>query len=111
MTGLDITKDHLIEIAVLITDGDLNVVAEVSLWENTRMIDGNLYGMPKGPELIIHQPKQVMDSMNGMYDMCQKIIHPIKHVYCDRLVQRASRKCKWMMRIEYNVDTSLHFSC
>lgn len=43
---------------------------------------------------------------------CQKIIHPIKHVYCDRLVQGASWKCKWiMMRIEYNVDTSLHFSC
>lgn len=29
MTGLDIKKDHLIEIAVLITDGDLNVVARV----------------------------------------------------------------------------------
>lgn len=29
MTGLDIEKDHLIEIAVLITDGDLNVVAKV----------------------------------------------------------------------------------
>ncbi|RCH93002.1 Oligoribonuclease, mitochondrial [Rhizopus azygosporus] len=45
MTGLDISKDHLIEIAVLITDGDLNIVA-------------------KGPELIIHQPKEVMDNMN-----------------------------------------------
>ncbi|KAI9358822.1 ribonuclease H-like domain-containing protein [Pilaira anomala] len=45
MTGLDIEKDHLIEIAVLITDGDLNIVAE-------------------GPELIIHQPKEVMDKMN-----------------------------------------------
>lgn len=30
MTGLDISKDHLIEIAVLITDGDLNIVAEVN---------------------------------------------------------------------------------
>jgi oligoribonuclease len=29
MTGLNIKKDHLIEIAVLITDGDLNVVAKV----------------------------------------------------------------------------------
>ncbi|KAL0073320.1 ribonuclease H-like domain-containing protein [Phycomyces blakesleeanus] len=45
MTGLDIQKDCLIEIAVLITDGELNVVAE-------------------GPELIIHQPRHVMDSMN-----------------------------------------------
>ncbi|KAI8993697.1 ribonuclease H-like domain-containing protein [Pilobolus umbonatus] len=45
MTGLDITRDHLIEIAVLITDGDLNVVS-------------------KGPSLVIHQPKEVMDNMN-----------------------------------------------
>jgi oligoribonuclease len=30
MTGLDLAKDRLIEIAVLITDGDLNIVAEVS---------------------------------------------------------------------------------
>ena len=29
MTGLDIDKDHLLEIACLITDGELNVVAEV----------------------------------------------------------------------------------
>ena len=29
MTGLDISRDHLIEIAVLITDGELNVVCEV----------------------------------------------------------------------------------
>ncbi|KAI9478068.1 MAG: ribonuclease H-like domain-containing protein [Benjaminiella poitrasii] len=46
MTGLDIQKDHLIEIAVLITDGDLNIVA-------------------KGPELVIHQPREVMDNMNA----------------------------------------------
>ncbi|KAI7871515.1 ribonuclease H-like domain-containing protein [Spinellus fusiger] len=45
MTGLDIEKDHLIEIAVLITDGELNIVA-------------------KGPELIIHRPISVMNSMN-----------------------------------------------
>jgi oligoribonuclease (3'-5' exoribonuclease) len=30
MTGLDIAKDHLIEIAVLITNGDLEIVAKVS---------------------------------------------------------------------------------
>ncbi|KAJ2961235.1 hypothetical protein NQZ79_g3448 [Umbelopsis isabellina] len=47
MTGLDIAKDHLIEIAVLITNGDLEIVA-------------------KGPELVIHQPKSVMDNMNGL---------------------------------------------
>lgn len=44
MTGLLVT-DKLIEIAVIITDDDLNIVAE-------------------GPNLIIHQPKEIMDNMN-----------------------------------------------
>ncbi|KAF9168920.1 Oligoribonuclease, mitochondrial [Mortierella sp. AD011] len=44
MTGLEAT-DKLIEIAVIITDDELNIVAE-------------------GPNLIIHQPKEVMDNMN-----------------------------------------------
>jgi oligoribonuclease (3'-5' exoribonuclease) len=30
MTGLDLAKDHLIEIAVLITNGNLDIVAKVS---------------------------------------------------------------------------------
>ncbi|KAF8980772.1 Oligoribonuclease, mitochondrial [Entomortierella lignicola] len=44
MTGLEAT-DKLIEIAVIVTDDELNIVAE-------------------GPNLIIHQPKEVMDRMN-----------------------------------------------
>ncbi|KAI8330243.1 ribonuclease H-like domain-containing protein [Chlamydoabsidia padenii] len=46
MTGLDLAKDYIIEIAVLITDGDLNIVAE-------------------GPDLIIHQSPAVMKTMNA----------------------------------------------
>lgn len=45
MTGLDIEKDRIIEIACVITDGDLNVIAE-------------------GPNLAINQPKAVMEEMN-----------------------------------------------
>jgi len=45
MTGLNVTVDHLIEIAVLITDKDLNLLAT-------------------GPNLVIHQSKEVMDGMN-----------------------------------------------
>ncbi|KAF9929496.1 Oligoribonuclease, mitochondrial [Linnemannia zychae] len=44
MTGL-LPTDKLIEIAVIITDDNLNIIAE-------------------GPNLIIHQPKEVMDNMN-----------------------------------------------
>ena len=40
MTGLDLDNDHLIEIAVIVTDKNLEVLAE-------------------GPNLIIHQPKEV----------------------------------------------------
>ena len=40
MTGLDPNKDHLLEIAVIVTDKDLNVLAE-------------------GPNLVIHQPDEV----------------------------------------------------
>ncbi|KAI9193336.1 ribonuclease H-like domain-containing protein [Polychytrium aggregatum] len=45
MTGLDLEKDHIIEVACIITDAQLNIVAQ-------------------GPHLVIHQPKQVMDAMN-----------------------------------------------
>ncbi|XP_029957587.1 small fragment nuclease [Salarias fasciatus] len=50
MTGLDIDKDQIIEMACIITDADLNVVAE-------------------GPNLIIKQPDELLD---GMSDWCQE---------------------------------------
>jgi len=45
MTGLDCNKDHLLEIAVIVTDGDLNILAE-------------------GPNLVIHQSEEILNSMN-----------------------------------------------
>ncbi|XP_078594887.1 oligoribonuclease, mitochondrial-like [Branchiostoma floridae x Branchiostoma japonicum] len=50
MTGLDLDSCHIIEMACLITDDDLNVVAEA-------------------PDLVIHQPDAVMDTMN---DWCKE---------------------------------------
>ncbi len=50
MTGLDPEKDRIIEIATVITDGELNVLAE-------------------GPDLVIHQPASVL---RGMDDWNQK---------------------------------------
>ncbi|XP_066914734.1 oligoribonuclease, mitochondrial-like [Clytia hemisphaerica] len=44
MTGLDINTCHIIEMACVITDGDLNIVAE-------------------GEDLIIHQSDEIMDNM------------------------------------------------
>lgn len=44
MTGLDINKDHILELACIITDSELNIVAEA-------------------PELIINQPLEILNSM------------------------------------------------
>ncbi|XP_050348738.1 probable oligoribonuclease [Nymphalis io] len=46
MTGLDIEKDHILEIACLVTDCNLNLIAE-------------------GPNIIIHQPDDVLNNMNA----------------------------------------------
>lgn len=45
MTGLDHTKDVIVEIATLVTDDDLQVVAE-------------------GPDLVVHQPDDVLADMD-----------------------------------------------
>ena len=45
MTGLNPLKDRIIEIATLVTDKDLMIIAE-------------------GPQLVIHQPQGVLDGMD-----------------------------------------------
>jgi len=45
MTGLDPEVDTIIEIATIVTDSDLNIIAE-------------------GPEIVIHETKQKMDAMD-----------------------------------------------
>ena len=46
MTGLDSTRDRIIEIATIVTDGNLDIVAE-------------------GPELAIHQSDAILDGMDA----------------------------------------------
>ncbi|XP_023014858.2 oligoribonuclease [Leptinotarsa decemlineata] len=45
MTGLDLDRDKIMEVASLITDSHLNIIAE-------------------GPEIVIHQPEDVLNNMN-----------------------------------------------
>ena len=45
MTGLDPDNDYIIEIATIVTDADLNIIAE-------------------GPTMAIHQPDSVLDAMD-----------------------------------------------
>ena len=63
MTGLDYQTDTILEIATIITDGDLNIIA-------------------MGPNLIINQPDDVLNKMNtfctelhnktGLFQSCQQ---------------------------------------
>lgn len=46
MSGLDPEKEHILEIASIITDAELNIIAE-------------------GPELVIHQPDELLDAMDA----------------------------------------------
>ncbi len=45
MTGLEPERDHIIEMATVITDSELNIISE-------------------GPVVVIHQPQELMDSMD-----------------------------------------------
>lgn len=45
MSGLDPESCRILEIATIVTDGDLNIVAE-------------------GPDLVVHQPPQVLEAMD-----------------------------------------------
>ncbi len=50
MTGLDVNNDHIVEIAAIVTNKDLQIIAE-------------------GPNLVIHQSDEILGSMN---DWCKK---------------------------------------
>ena len=45
MTGLDANKDTILQVALIITDKDLNI-------------------LNKGMDIVIHQPQEVLDNMN-----------------------------------------------
>ncbi|GAG95890.1 unnamed protein product, partial [marine sediment metagenome] len=46
MTGLDFARDRVIEMATIVTDSQLNIIAE-------------------GPVLAIHQPDELLDNMDA----------------------------------------------
>jgi oligoribonuclease len=46
MTGLDVERERILEIATIVTDAELNVIAE-------------------GPELVVHQSAAVLDAMDA----------------------------------------------
>jgi oligoribonuclease len=62
MTGLDPEKEKILEIATIITDGNLNILAE-------------------GPDLVIHQPSSIlkgMDEWNQAHHAKSGLIEAVK---------------------------------
>lgn len=76
MTGLDIDKDQIIEMACIITDSDLNILAEVMQIDNSRLPLLHLLWSSnstvlnrQGPNLIIKQPDELLE---GMSEWCKE---------------------------------------
>jgi oligoribonuclease len=68
MTGLTPDSDRIIEIAMLITDPDLNLIAE-------------------GPGLVLHQPDEVLDAMDSWNKGTHKKSGLIDKVRASRLAE------------------------
>ena len=51
MTGLDPDTNHILEVATIITDGDLNVLEE-------------------GPHIVVHQPEDILSEMDEWCTNC-----------------------------------------
>jgi oligoribonuclease len=66
MTGLDPERDHIIEIATVVTDSSLNVIEE-------------------GPELALHQPATIMagmDEWNTTHHRASGLTDRVRHSTC-----------------------------
>src|SRR5881227_3788259 len=68
MTGLQPDSDRIIEIAMLVTDPQLNVLAE-------------------GPELVVHQPDAVLEAMDSWNKSTHKKTGLIERVRASRTTE------------------------
>jgi oligoribonuclease len=73
MTGLQPDSDRIIEIATLVTDADLRVIAE-------------------GPVLVVHQPDEVLDAMDSWNKGTHKKSGLIDKVRASRLTEAEAER-------------------
>jgi len=69
MTGLEPDKDRIIEMATIITDGDLRVIAE-------------------GPSIVIHQPQELLDGMDEWNTRTHNKTGLVQKVKASRVTER-----------------------
>ncbi len=65
MTGLDIARDKLIEVAVLVTDSELNVL-DPGLDIVIHASDDDLNVVAEGPDLVVAAPPGALDRMDDV---------------------------------------------
>src|ERR1700739_2428340 len=73
MTGLQPDADRIIEIAVLVTDAQLNVLAE-------------------GPVLVVHQPDEVLEAMDSWNKSTHKKTGLIESVRASKMSEAAAER-------------------
>src|SRR4051812_32059642 len=73
MTGLQPDSDRIIEIAMLVTDPQLNVLAE-------------------GPVLVVHQPDSVLEAMDSWNRSTHKKTGLIERVRASRMVEAEAER-------------------
>jgi oligoribonuclease len=73
MTGLDTQRDVIIEIATIITDGQLNTLAE-------------------GPVLAIHQPDQILSGMDDWNQRTHSQSGLIERVKTSRITEKVAER-------------------
>ncbi|MDO4627136.1 MAG: oligoribonuclease [Pasteurellaceae bacterium] len=71
MTGLDPERERIIEIATIVTDKDLNILAE-------------------GPVLAVHQPDELLNKMNDWCKTTHSANGLIERVRTSKLTERAA---------------------
>lgn len=76
MTGLDVKKDRIMEVACLITDNQLNIVAE-------------------GPNVVVHQPDELLNSMDEWCTTTHKKVYMgiLKGRERERFGQQKAKRC------------------
>ena len=75
MTGLNPEIDHIIEIATIVTDTDLNVIAE-------------------GPVFAIHQPDELLDGMDDWNTKQHNSSGLVQRVKESKVTEKGLQSCE-----------------
>jgi oligoribonuclease len=73
MTGLSVERERILEVAAIVTDGQLEIIAE-------------------GPELVIHQPDEVLEAMDDWNKQHHRASGLVDRVRASRLSEAEAER-------------------